>query len=263
MKFDLIKIFLILFFLNVGLGANSESLEDADSLYAAANYKDALVSYLKTVETEGTNSDILYNIGNAYYRVGNLSHAILYYERALRLDPTNSKAKANLEFVNSKIIDNPGVRFGFWETMINAVATTLRPNSWAWLTLVLFMMAITGVALYLFASKVSFKKYGFFGAIVIFVLFIFALFISFYAKNLSWRKDEAIVVSKSTILSTSPRTPMNRDEEAMLLHEGIKVQIMDSVSVKTDSVSNVWYDVSIDANHRAWINSKDIEKIVQ
>lgn len=262
MESRIIKFVLFLLFVNVGFKASSDVRDEADSLYASANYKEALALYLKTIDEEGTNAEILYNTGNSYYRVGNLSKAILYYERALRLDPTNEKVKTNLEFVNSKTIDNPGTRFGFWETVTNAVSLSLKPNVWAWIALVLFVLTIGCVSLYLFAPVIRLKKYGFFGAIVLFILFLFAIFISYRAKYLSSRTDEAIVMAKSTILSTSPRAPMNRNEEAMLLHEGIKVVINDSVSVKTDSIRTVWYDVSIDAGHRAWINGNDIEKIV-
>lgn len=263
MKNKVIRIVLLILFLNLGFGAGCEVVAEADSLYAAANYKKALALYLKVIETEGTSSDLLYNTGNAYYRVGNLPKAILYYERALRLDPTNEKAKTNLEFLNTKVIDNPGVRFGFWETMTNAIALSFKANTWAIFALILFVLTVICLALYLFGQNIRIKKYGFFGAIVIFAFFVFAILISFHAKYLSSRNDEAIIVAKSTILSTSPRVPLNRNEEAMLLHEGTKVLIIDSVSVRSDSIQNVWYDVSIDANHRAWINSNDVEKITE
>ena len=74
-------------------------------------------------------------------------------------------------------------------------------------------------------------------------------------------KNYAVVTVPSTILSTSPRAPKNRTEEAMLLHEGTKMQIMDSVSSHTDTITSRWYDVEIDNNHRAWIKASDVEII--
>ena len=55
--------------------------------------------------------------------------------------------------------------------------------------------------------------------------------------------------------------PKNRQEEAMLLHEGTKLEILDSISVQNDSTGLKWLDVQIDNNHRAWIKSSDIERI--
>ena len=68
----------------------------------------------------------------------------------------------------------------------------------------------------------------------------------------------AIVIEPSTILSTSPRVPKDRTEEALLLHEGTKVEILDSIC---NSTSDKWYDVKVDNSHRAWINADAVEII--
>ena len=82
----------------------------ADSAYTAEQYADALALYLQAAETEGTSSDLYYNIGNTLYRQNKIGKAIIAYERALRLDPTNADARTNLDFVNSKIVDKVGER---------------------------------------------------------------------------------------------------------------------------------------------------------
>ena len=68
-------------------------------------------------------------------------------------------------------------------------------------------------------------------------------------------------IGMSDILSTSPREPKDRSEEAMLLHEGTRVRILDSVAAPGDTTGLKWYDVSIDNHHRAWIKSTDVEII--
>lgn len=73
--------------------------------------------------------------------------------------------------------------------------------------------------------------------------------------------DAAIITVPSTILSTTPRVPQDRSQEAMLLHEGTKVKILDSVKSTTDSIHSLWYDVEVDNSHRAWINASAVEKI--
>lgn len=261
MKESIYKLGIFVALLMSALSLKALTIEQADSLYSSTNYTEALKAYKQIMEVEGSNAELLYNLGNAYYRVGDIPHAILNYERSLRLDPTNEKTKANLEYVNSKTIDNPGVRFRFWETMTNSLALFFKANTWAWMALILFILTIGFIGMYIFGPQVRLRKYGFFGAIVLFILFVITIFTAFRAKYLSERNDEAIVTAKSTILSTSPRAPMNRDEEAMLLHEGIKVLLNDSVAVINDSARVVWYDVSIDTDHRAWINGNDIEKI--
>ena len=81
--------------------------EKADSAYTAEQYADALALYLQAAETEGTSSDLYYNIGNTLYRQNKIGKAIIAYERALRLDPTNADARTNLDFLQCHGFRNP------------------------------------------------------------------------------------------------------------------------------------------------------------
>ncbi|MDE6509340.1 MAG: hypothetical protein K2K99_03960, partial [Muribaculaceae bacterium] len=69
-------------------------------------------------------------------------------------------------------------------------------------------------------------------------------------------------IKPSVILSTTPRQPKDRSEEAFLLHEGTPVMLLDSISEPSDPTGRLkWYDVKVDNSHRAWIQSDAIEKI--
>ena len=235
--------------------------ERADSAYTAEQYADALSLYLQAAENEGTSSDLYYNIGNTLYRQGKIGKAIIAYERALKLDPTNVEARTNLEFVNSKIVDKAGERGTFFSNAMDAIARVMTADAWAWTALVLFSLTIVAVCMYCFMNSIPMRKTGFFGGITTLILCVIGCIFAFRSASLLKSNDYAVVTVPSTILSTSPRTPKNRTEEAMLLHEGTKMQIMDSVSARTDSAVVRWYDVEIDNNHRAWIKASDVEII--
>ncbi|WP_290381691.1 hypothetical protein [uncultured Muribaculum sp.] len=47
----------------------------------------------------------------------------------------------------------------------------------------------------------------------------------------------------------------------MLLHEGTKLEILDSVTTRIDSVTTRWYDVKVDNNNRAWVRASAVERI--
>ena len=85
----------------------------ADSAYAADDFSLAASLYMEAMQTEGTSSELYYNLGNCWYRMDKPGKAIVAYERALRLDPSNKNARINLEFVNSKIFDRQGERGSF------------------------------------------------------------------------------------------------------------------------------------------------------
>lgn len=235
--------------------------EAADSAYLTDHYKEAAALYTAAIDSLGPSSDLYYNLGNTMFRLGKPGQAILAYERALRLDPTNSDARANLEFVNSRIIDRPGERGSLVGNMLDSGATALHSNTWAWIAFGAFILFLCAMGAYLFGSAVIIRKTGFFGGFIILLFAIIAAFLSARGAAIATSDAEAIITAQSTILSTSPRRPVNRSQEAMLLHEGTRVIIRDSVTSRADSVPVKWYDVAVDNTHSAWINAADVERI--
>lgn len=239
----------------------SQPMELADSAYSAGKYDEAAALYLKIAADNGTSAPLLYNLGNTYYRMGKPGMAILYYERALRIDPTMNDAHTNLNFVNSRITDRPGERGTFIGNALDSAAMSVGTDCWAYVAILAFAITIGGVLLYMFNSNVALRKTGFFGAIALLCVFGTALFFSLRGASIATSESEAIIISPSTILSTSPRIPVSRDEEAMLLHEGTKVTILDSIKSTRDSITTLWLDVQVDNVHRAWLNAADAARI--
>lgn len=235
--------------------------EKANADYDKDKYAAALESYLKVASEEGTSSDLYYNIGNTYYRMGDLGHAILYYERALVLNPDNDDARANLEFVSSKIQTKIQDNKSFVAQVADSVVESQTSNTWATIAAVCFMLLVAGVALYIFASTIMLRKIGFFGGGVMLLFTVFTLICSFSMKSRVEAKDKAIVVAPSVTLSTVPRMPKDKTEEAFILSNGNKVTIVDSVESKVGEVVEKWYDVRADGTHRAWVKGDKIEKI--
>lgn len=243
--------------------SESQLVAMADSAYTDDNFDMAADTYRNIIDTYGPSSKLYYNLGNCYYRLGRNGEAIVAYERALRIDPTDKDARFNLDFVNSRITDRPGERGTFAGNALSAVALSLNANAWAWLTFFFFAAAISGILLYFFTSRIALRKTGFFGGIVSLILFAVTMVIARRAVSIATDTTQAIVTAPSTILSTVPRVPGSRSQEAMLLHEGTKVTILDSVASisPADSVRTLWYDVEVDNAHRAWIDSSAIEII--
>lgn len=235
--------------------------QQADSAYAADDFARAAALYQEVMKSEGTSSALYYNLGNCYYRLGKPGLAIVNYERALRLDPSDASAKANLEFVNSKIFDRQGDRGSFMSNAFDNAATFTSSNAMAWTAFALFALCLCAVGLYIFASSIGLRKVGFFGAIVLLIGCIVTAVLAIRGAHIATNRNFAIITSPSALLSTSPREPKDRREEAMLLHEGTKVEILDSISAQNDSTGLKWLDVQVDNNHRAWIKSSDVERI--
>ncbi len=252
---------LLCIFFSLNLSAATPA-EKGDEAYSRENYSEAVSLYEEAIKKDGVSTDLYYNLGNAYYRIGDISNAILSYERSLRLDPANDDARANLEFVNARIVDKKGETGSFIYNTVVSIANFTSSNGWAWIALTFFILTILGIIVYRFTDAIWLRKLGFFGGAILLLLSIVSILLSFKAKSISADTSDAIITSETTILSTVPRQPVNREEEAMLLHEGTKVRILRSMSHNADSASQTWHEVEVDNRHRAWINDSDIEKIM-
>ena len=239
------------------LHAEESLVAQAAKAYEADKFDVALDLYNQAAATQGTSDALFYNIGNCHYRLGNLGKAIVNYERALRLNPANEEARTNVKFVKEKagVVDsNEGSYIlGWFSEQIESMPT----DTWALIAGLSFFLAIVGAMVYVGLNSVMLRKIGFFGGLILLVISIFSLLAAIHTRNLFNHYNYAVVVTPSVTLSTSPRTPKDKSEEAFLLSEGYKVEVLDSVR----SESQHWYEVRTDSEHRAWIEAKNIEKI--
>lgn len=235
--------------------------EQGDSAYTADDFQRAAELYTKAAETEGTSSALFYNLGNTYYRMGQLGRAILNYERALKLDPTNEDARANLAFVNSRIIDRPGDRGSVMSKIVDDTVSSAHSNTWSWLAIGCFTLLLIAIAVYIFSDNVAMRKVSFFGGLALLALTIAEIVLAVIAADKATSTERAVVIAPSTQLSTSPRPPKDKTEQAILLHEGTVVEIIDSVATPADTTNSVWLDVRVDNVNRAWISKSDTERI--
>src|SRR5438876_6895012 len=74
----------------------------ANQEYADRNFKEAIDGYDQLVRSGQWSANLFYDLGNAYFRAGDLGEAILNYQRALALDRHHPEADANLRIVRDE-----------------------------------------------------------------------------------------------------------------------------------------------------------------
>lgn len=237
--------------------AAESGVQQANKAYDNELYTKALELYLNAEKANGTSSEICYNIANTYYRLKDIPHAILYYERALILDPSNADARFNLQFVRDKNAINEESGDTYFSTRMESAVSSLSSNTWALMGIVSFVMLLLAVAAYLFAQNVTLRKVGFFGGALLLVTTVLANVCAFHVYHKGVNHDTAIVTATQAELSTSPRLPKDKSEVAFEMTEGYKVVITDSVR----SQGTLWYNIETSDLKTGWINSKYIEII--
>ncbi|NMA72907.1 MAG: tetratricopeptide repeat protein [Bacteroidales bacterium] len=226
------------------------SKNEADSAYIKGEYQKAIDIYEALLE-EGVAAEVYYNLGNSYYKSDNIGKAILNYERALLLNPSNKDIQANLAIARSKTVDKveplPELFFISWTKSIMNQASA---DGWAKWALTFFLFFLICAFLYVFSRRILLKKISF-GLGILFFLFMLASH-SFarHQKKVLLNRDTAVVMTPSVTIKS---TPSESGISLFILHEGRKVTIKDSVGE--------WKEIMIEDGKVGWINSNNIEII--
>lgn len=85
--------------LNVGPVVAVEYYNDGVDALKKEMYPDAISNLQKAYIYDETNIDILYNLGNAYYRSGDAENAAIYYQKIIELYPDTERARKSREYL--------------------------------------------------------------------------------------------------------------------------------------------------------------------
>lgn len=94
--------------------AQTTFFEEGNRLYQEGDFAGAAARYESVLESGYEAPSLYYNLGNARFRLGELAHAVVAYERAVRLDPGNDDVRANLALVNQQLQDRIEPLPRFW-----------------------------------------------------------------------------------------------------------------------------------------------------
>ena len=134
----LMTIYIALLMAVMGIAQSpSELWNRANQAYSEGRYEDAAADYAAIIEEAPiitrAYAPVYYNLGNARFKQGELSQAILAYERCLRLKPTDKNAKYNLQFAQSRIVDNiADTQVFFLRQWLTTFRNMLPMSVWMW-----------------------------------------------------------------------------------------------------------------------------------
>jgi len=247
-------IIFFLYFFQVIL--NAESTIPVDSLFSIGNryfsiekYDYALDAYLAILE-KVENPDLYFNIGNTYYRQGNLGQAIWAYEKGIQLSPLHKDLKYNLDFVNARVKDRIEVPKGIlFIEMYRTIKRNVKLND----------LLLWGGIMMLLASFATFFKIfnildNIFAYRITIILFIFSLLLHMIALDKYWEisdKNEGIIISSIVNVRSAP---IDRDEKIIFrIHEGLKVDIVQS--------QPGWFEIILLDGKKGWIEHQSLLRL--
>ena len=249
---------LLAFLLLLPLGAGAaESYPDSlwkagVDAYSAGQWAQAASDWTDLSATGLRSKELYYNLGNAWFKAGEIALAILNYERALRLDPSDSDVRYNLEFARAQTQDRiDEVPEFILKTWTRKLSYLLSSNAWAGLSLFLLALTLALILLFLLGPTVNARRAGFFTGIVALLLTLMCWGFARSLKSAAERHDDAIVMRPVSSVTSSPSS--DAAKSLFILHEGTKVKVLDEVSGFTD--------IELADGRRGWIATSDIERI--
>ncbi len=217
--------------------------------YSEGNWEEAARAW-SSVEAIGvTSPELCCNLGDAYFRQDRLADAILYYSRALKLDPSYGDARFNLEFARSLTQDKiDTVPEFFLKSWMRALCWCLPSDVWAGLSLGLLAATLTLVLIFLLARSSAARKWGFFAGVLALILLIFSVSFAIWQRNDYMKADDAVVMRPVVSVKSAPSGFDTKD--LFILHEGTVLELLDSVGD--------WSKVRLSDGREGWLKSDQI-----
>lgn len=244
-----------------------ELLQQANKAYNDSDYVKCVNLYQGLLKSDGADSELYYNLGNAYTKLENYGSAVLNYRKALKLKPSDRAAAHNLAYaeqivsianeanVEDRNLDPTPKPLPFFSRLRGWIET---PGSdfYAWFAGVFFIFVCGAIAVYLFVSSPKWKKVGFFTAIPAFFLSIGCFLLAYSCKKSTLRITDCVLIVPQATLKQSPS--QDAKDVAVPLAGGTTFRIMRQA---TDSEKNRWIDVWLNDDFTGWLPAEYVEKV--
>ena len=225
--------------------------EFISELYKNQDYQSVVDICEQTKENGQESAELYYNLGNAYFKMNELSKAILNYEKALLLSPNDKDIQYNLAFAYSQQPDNiEHLSLGFLPRMFQKFYRLLAVDTWAILGIIFAVIFAVSVCLFLFSQILLRKKIALVSLLCGLVFGILAVCCAESRYNELNSHEYAIVVEPTTSIKTEPTVT---SMDLATIHGGIKVKIIEEAFG--------WLKVELGNGKEGWIMKEYLERI--
>lgn len=245
------KIIYIIILSLVFVVSKAQNIEEANALYKAGKYQEAVDAY-ESILTQNLESSTLYfNLGNAYYKLNKVAPAILNYERAKLLNPTDRDINYNLRMSRTLVTDKiDTIPVFFLNRWMETLIMSLTSDNWAIVSVFSFCIVLALIIMFFFSSSRRIKKLTFSFSLVMLIFVISSAIFAKLQKTRLTEREYAIVFAPSVTIKGSPD---NSGTELFVLHEGTKVKVIEKLGE--------WTNIQLSDGSEGWVSNKAISVI--
>ncbi|MCX7551181.1 tetratricopeptide repeat protein [Xanthomarina sp. F2636L] len=246
----LVYIFVILLSVST-LAQNTSLFEQGNALYNEGDFDQAILKYEAIIENGEHSAELYFNLANAHYKLNHIAPSIYYYEKALKLAPNDKEIKNNIAFARNMTIDAIGTvpEVGL-SNYIKKLTNTFSFDIWAKAAVVFVCVFVVLFLTYYFAYSTTKKRLSFVSSMLCLGVTCLAVMFAFHKYNLDKKDKPAIIFAQESQIKSEPNL---RSTEAFILHEGTKVQILDTV--------NSWKKIKLSDGKTGWVLNQDIKAL--
>ncbi len=245
-------IYMLFILLYCCLGISAQTADKAQKQYMQKDYVGAATTYEKLLADSATmqgnqcaKANTYYNLGNCYYRTNNYALAVLNYQRALRINPSDKDAAFNLQLTQTKLQDQftPPSEM-FFITWMRMFITCISATAWGYWALLLLVIAVCLWTLCKWLNHVVIKKVC---LSLSGISFVFALlsFVFAYTENNCLYASKQVVVTSVCNAYDSPTQGAKVVKE---LHEGVLLNV-------EDEQQGGWLYAEMPDGNKVWLKS--------
>jgi tetratricopeptide (TPR) repeat protein len=223
-------------------------LDSGNAAYSHDNLNKAITFYSGFLNEGYESAEAYYNLGNCYYRQNDMAKAILNYEKALKLAPSDPDIQFNLQLANQKttdriLSDSPMFFTNKWKNFVN----TLSEKGWAMLSILFLILSLTLFALYLTGRILILRQFSFWFGIVFIALSFSSFLLARTQYNLLTTHNTGIIITPGVTVRAAPN---ETSLQLFLIHEGAKVWVL-----KTEGA---YLEVKLANGNQGWMPAADL-----
>lgn len=226
-------------------------LTQAAEAYSNSNFEEAIQLYEQVLANGWEAFEVYYNLGNAYYKTDQIAPAILNYERAARINPTDEDLQHNLNMARNRTVDR--IEMLSVPQFVNgykAFVNNLSSDSWGTISIFSFFLALAAILIFLLIPTKWIKQLTL-GLLLLFIgLSTVSFLFGWQQKQWLNANNEGIIFQASIEVQS---TPDENGQELFVLHQGTKVRIVENFK---DFVR-----IRIGDGKTGWINKQAIQEI--
>jgi tetratricopeptide (TPR) repeat protein len=224
-------------------GDQNPAFSKANQDFSEGHFREAADGYQTVLRSGPLSATLFYDLGNAWFRLGDFGQAILNYERALALDPHHPEAEANLRLARDE-----ARALELKKNVIERYIGAGTPTQYSIAASLAFWLALFLVARLVFLRRRSVRIL----ALILLSLSVFAgaVFALYTLETGSDGRALAIVTGKNIQARLATADNAN---SVLVLPAGSEIQIL--------SERGDWVYAALPNDLRGWIPATSAERV--